>query len=99
IFIAGLSLLLLATAGGQLAPLLLKNIIDQDLTGLSNGLVLHHADFLIKLAIYMGLLVFAGLFRYGSFRVLIACANQVVTNLRNRAYAVMQRLPISYFDD
>lgn len=99
IFIAGLSLLLLATAGGQLAPLLLKNIIDQDLTGLSNGLVLHHADFLRKLAIYMGLLVFAGLFRYGSFRVLIACANQVITNLRNRAYAVMQRLPISYFDD
>lgn len=99
IFAAGLILLLLGTAGAQLAPLFLQNIIDYDLTEVSKGLVLHQTSFLIKLAIYIGLLALAGLLRYGSYRVLIACANQVVTNLRNRAYAVMQSLPISYFDD
>ena len=99
LFATGLFLLLLATAGAQLAPLLLQNIIDNDLTQVSKGLVLNQADFLTKLAIYIGLLALAGLFRYGSFRILIACANNVVTHLRNRAYDVMQRLPISYFDD
>lgn len=99
LFATGLFLLLLATAGAQLAPLLLQNIIDNDLTQVSKGLVLNQADFLTKLAIYIGLLALAGLFRYGTFRILIACANNVVTHLRNRAYDVMQRLPISYFDD
>lgn len=99
LFLAGLLLLLLATAGSQLAPLILQELIDHNLTEVSKGLVLHQTDFLTKLAAFIGLLLLAGLLRYGSFRVLIACANQVATNLRNRAYAVMQRLPISYFDD
>lgn len=99
LFAVGLLSLLLATAGNQLAPLILQHIIDNDLTGVSHGLVLHQADFLIKLAMYIALLAVAGVLRYGSFRILIACANQIVTNLRNRAYDVMQCLPISYFDD
>lgn len=99
IFIAGLSLLLLATAGAQLAPLLLKSVIDHDLADVSKGLILNQEDFLGKLALYLGCLLIAGVLRYVSFRVLVKCANQVVTNLRNRAYDVMQRLPISYFDD
>lgn len=99
LFAVGLLSLLLATAGNQLAPLILQHIIDNDLTGVSHGLVLHQTDFLIKLAMYIALLAVAGVLRYGSFRILIACANQIVTNLRNRAYDVMQCLPISYFDD
>ncbi len=99
LFAVGLLSLLLATAGNQLAPLILQHIIDHDLTGVSHGLVLHQTDFLIKLAMYIALLAVAGVLRYGSFRILIACANQIVTNLRNRAYDVMQCLPISYFDD
>ena len=99
LFLAGLVLLLLATAGAQLAPLILQNLIDHHLTDVSKGLVLDQGAFLTQLALFIGLLALAGLFRYGSFRVLMACANQVATNLRNRAYAVMQRLPISYFDD
>ncbi len=99
LFVSGLLLLLLATAGVQLAPLILQNLIDQDLTAVSKGLVLNQRDFLIKLASFIGLLAIGGLLRYGSFRILMVCANQVATNLRNRAYTVMQRLPISYFDD
>lgn len=99
LFVSGLLLLLLATAGVQLAPLILQNLIDQDLTAVSKGLVLNQHDFLIKLASFIGLLAIGGLLRYGSFRILMVCANQVATNLRNRAYTVMQRLPISYFDD
>lgn len=41
LFATGLFLLLLATAGAQLAPLLLQNIIDNDLTQVSKGLVLN----------------------------------------------------------
>ena len=99
LFILGLILLLTATAGNQLAPLILQRVIDTDLTDVSHGLIINQADFLSQLALYMGVLAVGGLLRYGSFRVLTACANQVVTNLRNRAYDVMQRLPISYFDD
>ena len=99
LFVAGLVLLLLATAGAQLAPLILQSLIDHNLTDVSKGLVLEQGDFLSKLVLFISLLALAGLLRYGSFRVLMACANQVATNLRNRAYAVMQRLPISYFDD
>lgn len=99
LFVTGLFLLLLATAGAQLAPLLLQNVIDKDLAAISDKQVFHQDAFVLKLAIYIGILVVAGIFRYGSFRILVACANQIATNLRNRAYDIMQRLPISYFDD
>ena len=99
LFATGLFLLLLATAGAQLAPLLLQHVIDTDLAAVSRHQVFHQDEFVLKLAIYIGLLVIAGIFRYASFRMLVACANQIATNLRNRAYDIMQRLPISYFDD
>ena len=99
LFATGLFLLLLATAGAQLAPLLLQNIIDTDLTAISDKALFHQDAFVWKLVVYIGILVIAGMFRYGSFRILVACANQIATNLRNRAYDMMQRLPISYFDD
>ncbi|MGT2910477.1 ABC transporter ATP-binding protein [Streptococcus cameli] len=98
-FVAGLLLLLLATAGAQLAPLVLQGIIDNQLTAVSKGMPFDQLVFLKELGLYIGLLALAGSFRYGSFRVLIACSNRVTQTLRNRAYQVMQRLPISYFDD
>ncbi|HFR3703137.1 TPA: ABC transporter ATP-binding protein, partial [Streptococcus suis] len=36
---------------------------------------------------------------YLSMRLLMHCANRIAELLRNQAYDVMQRLPISYFDD
>ena len=48
LFLAGLLLLLLATAGSQLAPLILQELIDHNLTEVSKGLVLHQTDFLTK---------------------------------------------------
>ena len=45
LFVAGLVLLLLATAGAQLAPLILQSLIDHNLTDVSKGLVLDQGDF------------------------------------------------------
>lgn len=83
----------------RLSPILLQGIIDGPVTDLSKGLAFHREDFLIQLAIYMGLNVLGALFFYLSTRILMHCANRIAEMLRNRAYDQMQRLAISYFDD
>lgn len=99
LFLMGLFLLLLATAGAQMAPIVLQRVIDGELTDLSKGTSFQQVVFVRQLALYIGLLLVSGLFRYGSFRLLLACANRIAEQLRNRAYQMMQRLPVSYFDD
>ena len=54
LFVAGLVLLLLATAGAQLAPLILQHLIDHNLTDVSKGLVLDQGAFLTQLAFFAG---------------------------------------------
>ncbi|MBY5033757.1 ABC transporter ATP-binding protein/permease [Streptococcus gallolyticus] len=99
LFFWGVTVFLLATAANQLAPLLLQAVIDGPLTDLSKQLPFDQADFLMRLASYMGLLALGGLFSYVATRLLVHSANKIAENLRNRAYDVMQNLPISYFDD
>ncbi|MGV3080973.1 ABC transporter ATP-binding protein [Streptococcus dysgalactiae] len=97
-FATGIGLLLLATAAGQIAPLLLKQLIDHYLTPLAKGksIVLAHFEQLSWL--YLALIIGSALLRYVSYRSLVYSSNKVVTQLRKQAFDVMQRLPISYFD-
>ncbi len=99
LFFLGATIFLVATTANQVAPLLLQRVIDGPLTSLSKGLPFKEADFLLQLGSYVGLLVFGAFLSYLATRILIHCANRIAENLRNRAYDVMQSLPISYFDD
>ncbi|MFC3927261.1 ABC transporter ATP-binding protein [Streptococcus caprae] len=98
-FALGLIILILATAGNQLAPLSLQTLIDGPLTYLSTGDKGPMAILLEGLAGYLSLIIGAGILSYVARLILMACANTIAGELRNRAYAVMQSLPISYFDD
>lgn len=98
-FTLGMLCLLLGTGISQLAPLRLQTIIDGPLTGLSKGQSLDTVDFLEKLAVYLLLLIGASGLMYLSKRFLAYCANRIASLQRQRAYEVMQNLPIAYFDD
>ncbi|MCP1638926.1 ATP-binding cassette subfamily B tetracycline resistance protein [Streptococcus gallinaceus] len=99
LFFWGVLLFLLATLASQVAPLLLQAVIDGPLTDLSKHMAFDEADFLERLAGYVGLIALGGGLSYLAMRILIHSANKIAENLRNRAYDVMQNLPISYFDD
>ncbi|HFI0263612.1 TPA: ABC transporter ATP-binding protein, partial [Streptococcus suis] len=90
---------LLASTMVRLAPLIIQQAIDGPLTDLSKGLPFDQAAFLTKASQYMGMTVIGSLGFYLSMRLLMHCANRIAELLRNQAYDVMQRLPISYFDD
>lgn len=90
---------LLGMLSNQLAPLHLKNLVDSQLKPLSEGQPFDQAALLEGLGAYLLLLVVAAGLGYLASRLLNHCSNKVIENLRNRAYAVMQALPIAYFDD
>ncbi|KHD45376.1 ABC transporter ATP-binding protein [Streptococcus hongkongensis] len=97
-FTLGIFLLLIATAAGQLAPLLLKEIIDKQLTPVADGLQINHHLFYQFIFYYFAVTLLTAIFRYISFRTLIYSSNKVVSHLRKKAFNIMQSLPISYFD-
>ncbi|EHI69631.1 ABC transporter ATP-binding protein [Streptococcus ictaluri] len=97
-FISGIILLLLATATGQVTPLFLQNMIDHYLTPLANGKTVSFQALEGLAMLFLGMILLTSLLRYASYRILVYSSNQIVTNLRNRAFDVMQGLPIAYFD-
>lgn len=99
LFIVAVVFYLLASTLVQLAPLLIQQAIDGPITDLSKGLPFDETVFLTQSAQYMGMTVLGAIGFYLSMRLLMHCANRIAENLRNQAYDVMQRLPISYFDD
>ncbi|MFH0384717.1 ABC transporter ATP-binding protein [Streptococcus sp. A11] len=99
LFAIAVAFYLLASTMVRLAPLIIQQAIDGPLTDLSKGLPFDQAAFLTKASQYMGMTVIGGLGFYLSMRLLMHCANRIAELLRNQAYDVMQRLPISYFDD
>jgi ATP-binding cassette subfamily B tetracycline resistance protein len=99
LFIIAVVFYLLASTLVQLAPLLIQQTIDGPITDLSKGLPFDETVFLTQSAQYMGMTVLGAIGFYLSMRLLMHCANRIAENLRNQAYDVMQRLPISYFDD
>lgn len=99
LFIVAVVFYLLASTLVQLAPLVIQQAIDGPITDLSKGLPFDETVFLTQSAQYMGMTVLGAIGFYLSMRLLMHCANRIAENLRNQAYDVMQRLPISYFDD
>ncbi|MGG6832469.1 UNVERIFIED_CONTAM: ABC transporter ATP-binding protein [Streptococcus canis] len=97
-FATGIGLLLLAMAMGQIAPLFLKQMIDHYLTPLAKGKSIVVTGFQQLAWFYLAMVIGSAILRYVSYRSLVYSSNKVVTHLRNRAFDVMQRLPISYFD-
>lgn len=98
-FTLGMICLLLGTGISQLAPLHLQTIIDGSLTGLSKGQSLDTAALIEQLSFYLVILIGASGLIYVSKRFLAYCANKIASLQRQRAYEVMQNLPIAYFDD
>lgn len=99
LFLAAVAVYLLASTMVRFAPLILQGLIDGPLTAISKGTALDQAVFLQDLGRYMLMNALGALGFYASMRLLMYCANSIAEQLRNRAYDVMQRLPISYFDD
>lgn len=99
IFVVAFGLDLLSTISNQLSPLVLKDLVDRLLRPVSQGQQLDQAELLKQLGLYLLLLALSGILVYLGRRLLTHCSNRIVENLRNRAYDVMQNLPISYFDD
>ncbi|HEL0163973.1 TPA: ABC transporter ATP-binding protein [Streptococcus equi subsp. zooepidemicus] len=97
-FSLAIGFLLVATAGGQMAPLLLQQTIDRYLTPIARGKEIPIEGFQRLLLLYLLLIVITAVLRYISYRMLVYSSNRIVANLRNRAFNVMQRLPIAYFD-
>lgn len=97
-FWLGTVLLLVATGAGQYAPLLLQQMIDHFLTPVAQGETFNRDSFTKLIYLYLFLILATAALRYFSFKALIKASNQIVENLRNRAFQTMQSLPISYFD-
>lgn len=97
-FWTGSVLLLLATGAGQYAPLLLQKMIDRFLTPVVRGQAFNRDSFTNLIYLYLVLVLATAGLRYFSFKALVKASNQIVENLRNRAFQTMQSLPISYFD-
>lgn len=97
-FISGLLLLLVASALGQVSPILMKQMIDHYLTPIAKGKLVNTELFFQLIFLYSLLILITSLLRYFSFKALVATSNKVVTHLRNKAFDLMQKLPISYFD-
>ncbi|MDO4666577.1 MAG: ABC transporter ATP-binding protein [Streptococcus sp.] len=98
LFICGITLLILSVAGTQLTPLLLQRVIDGPLEKFIKGQT-STAPLLSGIAQYLLLLILSTALAYFSRQLLLRCANRTTKSLRDRAYQVMQSLPISYFDD
>ena len=97
IFGLGFVFVVLATLLYDIYPLVLQKMIDGPLTDLSQG------GELGKLypmgGLYLMVLALGQIISYIGNRVLIHGGNKITAQLRDKAFLVMQQLPISYFDD
>lgn len=99
LFFWAVVLYLLGTMTSQLAPMILQIAIDAHLRPLTGQTVFQAAAFLRLMSGYLFLLLFGSGLTYWASRLLRRSGNQIVADLRNRAYDVMQNLPIAYFSD
>ena len=97
IFGLGFVCLLLATLLSDLSPFVLQKMIDGPLTDLSQGGEL--GKLYSMGGLYLMVLALGQIISYIGNRVLIHGGNKITAQLRDKAFLVMQQLPISYFDD
>ncbi|KXT78314.1 ABC transporter ATP-binding protein [Streptococcus sp. DD13] len=99
VFCLGTLLVILYTVIVQFSSFLLQAIIDGPLTALDQGGSANQVTLLTLAATYFLSLLVGFMLRYWGNVILNRGGNQIAEDLRNRAYMVMQNLPISYFDD
>ncbi|MFA9492592.1 ABC transporter ATP-binding protein [Streptococcus sp. E17BB] len=99
LFFWAVVLFLLGTMASQLAPMMLQTAIDAHLRPLTGQTVFQASAFLQLMSGYLLLLLMGAGLTYWASRLLRRSGNQIVADLRNRAYDVMQNLPIAYFSD
>ncbi|MFD0588761.1 ABC transporter ATP-binding protein [Paenibacillus sp. GCM10027627] len=94
--IAAAILILCSAVGAELAgPLIVKTIIDDHLTGLKGSL----SDVYGLLALYVGLLLVAGLFHFLQSYILQSTALKIIKNMRMDLMKHIHRIPLRYFDN
>ena len=99
IYITGLILLAVSVIGNVISPLIIKNIVDNIITPMASGVELDKNALMTNIILYIFIICLSSLIAYFAMRILVHSANKVAESLRNRAFYVMQNLPISYFDD
>ncbi|MGT2772008.1 ABC transporter ATP-binding protein [Streptococcus marimammalium] len=99
LFFLGFGLLLVATVLQQLSPLIIQQIIDGSLRSLSRGKPMEGSLFITRLVLFISTVFASSIGLYASSRLLMHCANKTVAHIREKAYQVLQHLPIAYFDD
>ena len=92
-------LYLVAAVIQRWAPFILQELIDGPLTALSQGQFQAQEAIGQSLLVYLFWSVVMSLLSYSSTFMLLHSCQLITENLRNRAYRVMQALPVSYFDD
>jgi ATP-binding cassette subfamily B protein len=91
-YLLGLGLVVLATACGVGAPLLVKHAVDRFERGATRDFILGIAGAIVLLAVVRGSLIFAS--RYS----ILAASRQVEFELRNDLFAHLERLSARYYD-
>ena len=81
------------------APLVGKEMIDYVSNQMAAQSPVEMSFLFQKFGWFMLVTLFSSLCGYGSFLLLSYASNGVSKKLRDEAFAHMQRLPISYFDD
>ncbi|MEG0286287.1 MAG: ABC transporter ATP-binding protein [Vagococcus sp.] len=81
------------------APLVGKEMIDYVSNQMASQSPVEMSFLFQKFGWFMLVTLFSSLCGYGSFLLLSYASNGVSKKLRDEAFAHMQRLPISYFDD
>lgn len=92
----GITLSLVATFLGLLSPIILKKLIDVEISP-KVGIV-NKKTFIETSAMYMGAILFTNMFNYAMVLQLKRTSNKAAHSLRQRLYFHTLRLPLSFYD-
>lgn len=92
----GIVLSLIATFLGLLSPIILKKLIDVEISP-KVGIV-NKKSFIITSSIYMGSILFTNVFNYVKVLQLKRTSNKAAHSLRERLYFHTLKLPLSFYD-
>lgn len=92
----GIVLSLIATFLGLLSPIILKKLIDVEISP-KVGIV-NKKSFIITSSLYMGSILFTNVFNYVKVLQLKRTSNKAAHSLRERLYFHTLKLPLSFYD-
>lgn len=92
----GIALSLVATFLGLLSPIILKKLIDVEISP-KVGIV-NKKTFIVTSAMYMGSILFTNVFNYVKTLQLKRTSNKAANSLRQRLYFHTLGLPLSFYD-